>query len=109
MLCGLADGLDALAAHGADPRRILLVGGGAASRAVRAIAPAVLGRPVAVPAPGEYVADGAARQAAWALAPEAGPPTWAGGGVEQLEAEPTPVVREQYAGARERALHHFRN
>ena len=30
-----------------------------------------------VPAPGEYVADGAARQAAWALAPEAGPPTWA--------------------------------
>jgi xylulokinase len=109
MLCGLADGLDALQAHGADPRRILLVGGGAASRAVRAIAPAVLGRPVAVPAPGEYVADGAARQAAWALAPEAGPPMWAGGTVEQLDAEPTPAVRERYAEASGRALRHFRN
>ena len=40
MLCGLADGLDALAAHGARCRAaILLVGGGAASEAVRAIAP----------------------------------------------------------------------
>ena len=33
-------------------RRVLLVGGGAASRAVREIAPAVLGRPVHVPAAG---------------------------------------------------------
>jgi len=44
--------------------RALLVGGGAQSEAVQAIAPQVLGIPVEVPEPGEYVALGAARQAA---------------------------------------------
>jgi xylulokinase len=44
MLCGLADGLDALSAVGVPVKRILLVGGAARSEAVRAIAPAVLGR-----------------------------------------------------------------
>lgn len=67
MLCGLADGLDALARHGAAPRRLLLVGGGAASPVVREIAPTALGLPVDALEPGEYVADGAARQAAWVL------------------------------------------
>ena len=50
-----------------EPRRVLLVGGAARSPAVRALAPAILGRPVLLPPPGEYVALGAARQAAWAL------------------------------------------
>src|SRR5205823_5869799 len=76
VLCGLADGLDALVAHGARVGRILLVGGGARSEAVRRIAPTVLGHPVRVPAPGEYVADGAARQAAWVLTGGAAPPAW---------------------------------
>ncbi len=67
LLCGLADGLDALVAQGAEVRRVLLVGGGARSEALRRLAPAVLGCPVLVPEPGEYVADGAARQAAWVL------------------------------------------
>ena len=68
LLCGLADGLDALQDQGAPVRRVLLVGGGAQSEALRQIAPAVFARPVSVPPPGEYVADGAARQAAWVLA-----------------------------------------
>ena len=68
LLCGLADGLDAMIAQGVDVRRVILVGGGAKSAALRQIAPAVLGYPVSVPPPGEYVADGAARQAAWTLA-----------------------------------------
>lgn len=76
MLCGLADGLDALRALDVDVRRILLVGGGARSAAVREIAPMVLGAPVTVPEPGEYVALGAARQAAWALAGTPEPPEW---------------------------------
>ena len=67
MLCGLADGLDALVAQGATVDRVVLIGGGARSEAVRRIAPTVFGRPVVVPEPGEYVADGAARQAAWVL------------------------------------------
>ncbi|HEY0636272.1 MAG TPA: FGGY family carbohydrate kinase, partial [Pseudonocardiaceae bacterium] len=35
MLCGLADGVDALRAHGVPVRRVLLIGGAAASPAVR--------------------------------------------------------------------------
>lgn len=68
MLSGLAAGLEALRGLGVPLDRALLVGGGAQSEAVRTIAPLVLGLPVEVPAPGEYVALGAARQAASVLA-----------------------------------------
>jgi xylulokinase len=67
MLCGLADGVDAMTAQGVPARRALLIGGGSRSRAVAALAPDVLGLPVEVLAAQEYVALGAARQAAWAL------------------------------------------
>jgi xylulokinase len=101
LLCGLADGLDALGAQGVRVRRVLLVGGGARSEAVRRIAPAVLGHPVVVPAPAEYVADGAARQAAWALAGGDAPPEWERAGTRTYQADPTPAVREQYAASRD--------
>ncbi|UUE20019.1 xylulokinase [Microbacterium sp. J1-1] len=64
MLSGLRAGLDALREAGVPLRRALLIGGGAQSEAVREIAPQVFGIPVEVPAAGEYVALGAARQAA---------------------------------------------
>lgn len=64
MLSGLSAGLDALRAQGVPLDRVLLIGGGAQSPAVRVIAPEVFGLPVAVPEPAEYVALGAARQAA---------------------------------------------
>ena len=67
MLAGLAAGLDALRELGVPIRRALLVGGGAQSEAVREVAPSILGVPVEVPAPAEYVALGAARQAAGTL------------------------------------------
>ena len=67
MLSGLGAGLDALRAEGVPLRRALLIGGGAQSDAVRAIAPEVLGIPVEVPDAAEYVALGAARQAAATL------------------------------------------
>ena len=76
MLCGLADGLDALRGQGMVVRRVLLIGGAARSAAVRAVAPTIFGVPVTVPPPAEYVALGAARQAAWALRGDAQPPTW---------------------------------
>jgi xylulokinase len=101
LLCGLADGLDALVAAGADIRRVLLVGGGARSEAVRRIAPTVLGHPVVVPPPGEYVADGAARQAAWTLTGGPEPPAWSRAGVTIHEADTVPAVRHRYADARE--------
>lgn len=101
LLCGLADGLDALVAQGARVDRVLLVGGGARSEAVRRIAPVVLGRPVVVPPPGEYVADGAARQAAWVLSGAKEPPAWELRGTEVFEAAPVPAVRERYAEVRD--------
>jgi xylulokinase len=101
LLCGLADGLDALVAEGVAVERVLLIGGGARSEALRRIAPAVLGLPVVAPPPGEYVADGAARQAAWALAGGAEPPPWEPAGAASFEAEPTPAVRERYAASRD--------
>jgi xylulokinase len=105
LLCALADGLDALVAQGARVARVILIGGGARSEAVRRIAPAVFGVPVVVPPLGEYVADGAARQAAWILNPdEPEPPVWTIAGTETFEADPTPAVRQAYAEARELVL-----
>jgi xylulokinase len=104
LLCGLADALDALVAAGVEVRRVFLVGGGARSEAVARIAPAVLGHPVLRPTPGEYVADGAARQAAWALAGGDAPPVWAAADTERFEADPTPAVRDRYAQARDHVL-----
>jgi xylulokinase len=101
MLCGLADGLDAIRATGIAVRRVLLIGGGARSEAVRRIAPTVFGVPVEVPEAAEYVADGAARQAAWALSGAEAPPDWALTAARRYESEPEPEVREHYAAARD--------
>jgi len=101
LLCGLAGGLDALVKQGVSVERVLLIGGGARSEAVRALAPTVLGRPVLVPAPGEYVAEGAARQAAWTLLGSTEPPVWERRGTLAYEGEPAPTVRERYAEARD--------
>jgi xylulokinase len=102
MLCALADGLDALVAQGVPVRSVQLIGGGAQSEAVRRIAPSVLGLDVSVPSPGEYVADGAARQAAWALSGDARPPRWTGAAAaEVFQAPAAPHVREQYAAVRD--------
>jgi xylulokinase len=97
LLCGLADGLDALRAQGVPIRRAMLVGGGARSTALRALAPAVLGVPVVLPEPAEYVALGAARQAAWTLSGDPEPPAWEVPAVELPEAPPATALREAYA------------
>ncbi|MFD6142330.1 xylulokinase [Promicromonospora sp. NPDC060271] len=105
MLCGLADGLDALRAQGVTVDRVMLIGGAAQSPAVQQIAPQVFGLPIGIPEPGEYVADGAARQAAWTLAaagdPDAAAPAWSTTIATTLDADPKPVVREQYAAVRD--------
>ena len=106
MLCGLADGVDALLAQGLETRRVLLIGGAARSEAVQRIAPDLFGAPVVVPSPAEYVALGAARQAAWALDGHAAP-HWAA--AADVVREPVDVaagreVRETYRALRE-AMH----
>jgi xylulokinase len=85
--------------QGVDVGRVIVVGGGARSDAVRRIAPAVLAVPVHVPAPAEYVALGAARQAAWILSKADEPPAWSLGATASFTAEPTPVVLDQYRAA----------
>lgn len=103
LLCSLADGVAALEqVTGVSPARVTLIGGGARSRAVQELAPAVLGRPVTLAPDGEYVALGAARQAAWAHAGTDEPPVWELGGARTLEAEATPEVLGAYRALKER-------
>jgi xylulokinase len=103
LLCSLADAVDALgfSAHDNSPHRVLMIGGGARNPAIQQLAPAILGVDVEVPEPAEYVALGAARQAAWALAGTPHPPTWPGAQAQVFRAEPTPVVRRQYGVLRD--------
>ena len=109
VLCSLADAIDHVAAvTGTAPGRIVLIGGGARSAAIRALAPGIFGVPVTVPEPAEYVALGAARQAAWTLAgrgsvtaPAA--PDWPTAASQTYEADPQSRVREQYAALRDDA------
>jgi xylulokinase len=101
MLCAIADGIDHLTALGVVPRRVLLIGGGARSRAVRELAPTVFGVPVLAPVLAEYVALGAARQAAWALNGSGEPPDWKAPTTENYQAKPAPFVRLRYAEVRD--------
>lgn len=112
MLCGLADALDVLRHRGVEIRRIFLLGPAAELPAVQALGPAILGAPVVIPAPADYAALGAARQAAWSMAalrgsrPVDGPPPWhiAGHRVIEPSEDDGPVgrsVRHQYTAVRE--------
>ncbi|MBF4609016.1 xylulokinase [Curtobacterium sp. VKM Ac-1393] len=96
MLCALADGLAAVEDTGVTVSRLLLIGGAARNEAVRTVAAQVFGRDVLIPDPGEYVASGAARQAAWALTGAL--PSWEIA-TTTVPADPHPEVLEQYRAA----------
>ncbi|MET3807536.1 xylulokinase [Nakamurella sp. UYEF19] len=98
LLCSLADAVDAL---DVKPTRVLMIGGGSRNPAVQQLAPGVFGQSVQVLEPGEYVALGAARQAAWALSGAAEPPIWAAAPFQEFTGVPTPVVRAQYDALRD--------
>ncbi|MBP7898082.1 MAG: xylulokinase [Candidatus Planktophila sp.] len=77
---GVISGI-AYAAHtfedlGVSTERILLIGGASQNPAVQQIATEIFGRDIYLPPAGEYVADGAAKQAAWALLNTENPPAW---------------------------------
>jgi xylulokinase len=91
--------MDKIATHGVEVDRVILVGGGARSDAVRRIAPAIWDAPVHVPTPAQYVALGAARQAAWTLSQRDSPPQWYLGDTATYTAEPTPQVFDRYRAA----------
>lgn len=102
MLCGLVDAVDALEQLGVSINRVLLIGGAAKNPAISSIASSLFGREVLMPQPGEYVADGAARQAAWALLGEATAPQWNLGEVTSTHSPATPDVVSAYRTLRDR-------
>jgi xylulokinase len=101
MLCGLVDAVDALEKLGVNVKRIILIGGAAKNPAVSQIAAALFGREVLVPPAGEYVANGAARQAAWALLGGDAAPIWDLGKIEKVSAAATPDVVARYRTLRD--------
>ncbi len=96
MLCGVGEGIRAMRAIGVQVTGVRLIGGGAQSEAVRRIAPSVLDLPVIVPERGEYVADGAARQAAWVLAGGEQPPNWVPRMASEFMGDHDPAIQERY-------------
>ncbi|MFK3676718.1 xylulokinase [Microbacterium sp. NPDC090218] len=95
LLCGLADGLDAIRRCGVPAGRVLLIGGAARNPAVSQIAAQVFDVPIVVPGIDEAVARGAAVQAAWVLTGER--PSWGDGDARSFAVDHRPVIREQYA------------
>ncbi|MFC7847167.1 xylulokinase [Arthrobacter sp. NPDC057388] len=100
VLNSLADAIDVLRQLGGTPDKVLLIGGGSKSQALRRAAASIFNLPVEVPASREYVALGAAKQAAWAATGEL--PDWK----RSIEAAYEPdgdwgfSVRERFAEAR---------
>ncbi len=103
MLAGLVDAADSLIHRGVQVNRVFIIGGAAKNRAIGEIASALFGREVLIPPAGEYVANGAARQAAWALLGSA--PQWNLGEVVHISAAPTPEVMNKYRRLRDQTAH----
>lgn len=94
MLCGLVDAVSQLGAQGVEVGRILIIGGAAKNPAIAPIASSLFGKPVFLPKDGEYVADGAAKQIAWAL--KGFEPHWESFSMDSVASEHAPDVMERY-------------
>ncbi|MFE3058706.1 FGGY family carbohydrate kinase [Nocardia sp. NPDC059239] len=103
LLCLTAAAADVFRRGSVPVDRVTLTGGGARSAAVCAIAPAVFGVPVDVPVPGEYVAAGAARQAAWVMSSAPQPPAWPLATTRTFTADPSPDLLARYREAAARS------
>ena len=75
VLANLSRGIDVVASMTEQLTRVLLIGGAAQNDGVQQVAADTVPLPVVVPEPDEYVALGAAKQAAWALTGSC--PDWA--------------------------------
>ena len=97
MLCGLNAGLQAVLESGVTCNRIFMVGGAAASPAVQESAAQIFGVPITVVKPGEYVANGAATQAAHALLGTS--PAWQRDILKEVHQPRIALITEQYSRA----------
>ncbi|WP_129358877.1 MULTISPECIES: xylulokinase [Micrococcaceae] len=103
LACSMAECLKKVQKQtGTEPQRVLLIGGGAKSEAFQKILAGVIGGPILLPESREFVALGAARQAAWVLSGETEPPVWETANTEEVIADPTPEVYERYIEFRNR-------
>ena len=102
IICGLVDSISTLQSSGAQIERVMIVGGAAKNPGVGPIASAILGRPVMTFPPREFVADGAARQAAWALLGEL--PNWKIPDVIEFNEKSAPFVLDQHRKLKEKSL-----
>jgi xylulokinase len=97
VICGIAYAAEQFEDLGVSTDRILLIGGASRNPAVQQIATEIFGKDVHVPPAGEYVADGAAKQAAWALLKTANPPSWGSGEFEKVPFSGNdPEVKKRY-------------
>ncbi len=84
VIAGMVYATQALEKLGVNYSRVLLIGGAAKNPAVQQIAADFFNKNINLPPVGEYVADGAAKQAAWALSGATTPPQWSTGEVKQI-------------------------
>lgn len=105
VLFSLADAVKAVeVSTGVETTRIILIGGATKNEAVRTIAPSIFGVDVVVPVAGEYVALGAARQAAWALSGKDLPPVWSCIPSVTLPAQQRSPAGDSYATLRDNTV-----
>lgn len=95
LICTMYDGFLAIAGQGVEAKKLYLIGGASTNRAVQVCAAQCFGLPISVPRPGEYVARGAAIQAAWVK--QGTKPGWMPELLEQLPSSSvTKTVYEQW-------------
>ena len=97
VIAGLAYATEALRKVKIEITRVLLVGGAARNQAVQQIASEVIGLPIQIPTPGEYVSEGAVLQAAWSL--NGYRPEWSQSVIHTVSAAPQPAVLSRYMAA----------
>ena len=81
VIAGMIYAARAVERLGVSYSRILLIGGAAKNSAVQQISDVLSGREIYIPAIGDYVAEGAVKQAAWDLSGKENPPNWPWGEV----------------------------
>ena len=85
VIAGMVYATQAVEKLGVSYSRVLLIGGAAKNEAVQKITADFFAQTIHLPPTGEYVADGAAKQAAWALNESAQPPQWKLGEVKAID------------------------
>ena len=97
VIAGMIYAARAVERLGVSYSRILIIGGAAKNSAVQQISADLFGRTIQIPAIGEYVADGAAKQAAWALSGKEKPPNWSLGEIKEVNSRNSdPEIVESY-------------